>query len=104
MSKPAYLSKKELKRLLDRIDALEKSVHSLLNLFNPEDEDWLVRPIFPKGVIPDQEYYYTDEWTAIKAEADEDIRLGRYVSCNSVEDARRHLKQLMEEPNEVPIQ
>lgn len=89
-----------MNRILDEIAAMRIRLDEIAAVDNA---DWFVRPILPQGENPGQDYFYSAEWQAAEAEAeaDEDERLGRYVRFESAEEAKQHLKSLIEKWHET---
>lgn len=106
MSEMDSVSVEKLDFLIDAVTALRQDMATILarlDELEADEADWFIRPIMPKGEVPDQDYFYSDEWQTAEAEADEDQRLGRHTVLNSADEARQHLRKLMEQPDEVPV-
>ncbi len=55
-------------------------------------EDGTIRVVVQKLVDRDQAYFWTREWQAGEREADEDIRVGRLKTFDSVDDLIAELR------------
>ncbi len=56
-------------------------------------EGFLVRPKKVVDRDPDQAWFWTKEWQAKEREAEEDIRMGRVKTFNTMEEGLRYLKK-----------
>jgi len=57
---------------------------------------------YPLPVIPDQSWFWSEEWQAMEREAEEDFRAGRYETFESTDAFLEGLKDLMADDDTSP--
>ena len=87
----ARATDEKLDEALQEIRALRKAVEDLSKRLDDLEEP--VKESHEILIAFSQSYYWTPEWQAKEARADEDLRLGRYKTYDDVEEFIKEMNQ-----------